>query len=728
VIAHSGRRIPWSPRLLLGTLAVLVACLCPAGAPSAEASSIVLAPGRVVEAAPLSSGATTPADGRLRGPEFSGVVSRVAWPQSVPSPSGITYVADRGRRLVAFTVAITQATDDSGLLNEPTGVTGTLRVGKAALGISMVRVDQAIAGGSSGSTETTGTESFVASVPASSHEVSLGLTESGFTQWLDLWTLQRVPPSPVVLYRDAQSSSVTGTGSASFHLAFSNPADGYGSTDSVQVSSASLSWFAPGGTHPADPNDADLVVGLQSSYPSVPYGQPNSGHFFSGFTPLPGSRLIFTPTGGAGETATADTADFSSTNAASDDDGLFDAIYTFTVPATTTGGSLAITPGPAEGTEYTGFTGSGTSTSIDITQPASVLLSYPAVPARQPAQRTPPWVGAPLPATGLAAIPPPASGTGSSGGFPIWLAVLVLVLVALGIVLIQRRRRAPTTATSTAGVSGTDSVSPEAVDGFGPLVPEPVVAPGTVEATDAPPADVAVNVLGPVEFVGLRQESDRRIVYELLAYLACHAHRHLRVGQIQIGLRPLGSSRPEIGEKTLRNYLSELRACIGVEHLPEASGRDGYLLEGVATDWERFQGLTREADALGGAAASRRRAEALALVRGRPFEDVVDLYEWVSEEHLETQMGGAIAACAHREATDRFEAGDADGAEKAVRQGLRGSPADYSLWQIGARAVRARQGRSALKRWLADAAIHLEPEDVARIEASLDGLHDVGQS
>ena len=55
--------------------------------------------------------------------------------------------------------------------------------------------------------ETTGTDSFVASVPARSHAVDLVLTEAGFTQSLDLWTLERVPLSPTVLYRDANSSS-----------------------------------------------------------------------------------------------------------------------------------------------------------------------------------------------------------------------------------------------------------------------------------------------------------------------------------------------------------------------------------------------------------------------------------------------------------------------------------------------------------------------------------------
>ena len=116
-----------------------------------------------------------------------------------------------------------------------------------------------------------------------------------------------------------------------FHLAFTNPADGFSSSDDAGVSSAELTYFAPdgSGTTPNDPTQAFLVVGLQSSYPSVPYGQPNSGHFFSSFTPLPGSRLTFTPTGGGAVTATATTSAFSSTNAASDDDGIFDSLYWF---------------------------------------------------------------------------------------------------------------------------------------------------------------------------------------------------------------------------------------------------------------------------------------------------------------------------------------------------------------------------------------------------------------
>ena len=112
----------------------------------------------------------------------------------------------------------------------------------------------------------------------------------------------------------------------------------------------------------------------------------------------------------------SNTSAFVSTNAASDDDGLFDAVYFFTVPATTTGGTLTVNTGQEVGDEYTGFTGTGNSTIINLTASATVTLSFPAVPSPPPAQKKPPWVGAPLPATGLAAA--------SSGSTRRWNAPL----------------------------------------------------------------------------------------------------------------------------------------------------------------------------------------------------------------------------------------------------------------------------------------------------------------
>ena len=74
----------------------------------------VLAAGQVVEASPLGATGTAPADGRLRGPDFTAIVTRVAWPQSIASPLGSTYVAAAGHRLIAFALSVTQASSDSG--------------------------------------------------------------------------------------------------------------------------------------------------------------------------------------------------------------------------------------------------------------------------------------------------------------------------------------------------------------------------------------------------------------------------------------------------------------------------------------------------------------------------------------------------------------------------------------------------------------------------------------
>lgn len=667
-----------------------------------------------------------PADGRLRGPDFTAVVKRVSWPQSVGSVSNVfdppAYVAGSGDRLVAFTLSVTQPPADAGQLNPLTDVTGFVEIKGRQLPISLDMIDGQIADGMHGSTEATGTDSFVASVPANDHSISLGLTEGGFTQQFDLWTLERLPPSPVVLYRAPTSSSVSGTASEPFHLSFTNPADGFSSTDDAQVSSAQLTYFAPGGTlqTPKSTNDAYLVLGIQSSYPDIPYGQPNSGHFFSSFNPMAGTELTFTPNGGSAVDGLSNSSAFVSTNAASDDDGLFDDVYFFTVPATTTGGTLTVNTGQEVGDEYTGFTGTGSSTTINLTASASVPLTFPAVPGPPPAQKTPAWVGAALPATGLGA----ADSRSQEGGaahhsFPIWLAVLILVVVAAAVIVAQRLRGRRSQV--AAGAPSTAVVAPT------PEQPTEVVEPAEASraaGSEAHPVedDPRVGVLGPVEISGFGRTNDRRIIDELLVYLVLHDTHHRSAEQIQAALRPNSSGAGNV-RKTIHNYLSELRRFVGPEHLPAAKTTGGYLVEGVACDWVTFQRLDRQADAVGGEEARALRAEALALVRGKPFEGVpADSYEWVDTEHLRTTITVAVAKCAQRLGADLFEAGDLVGAESAARAGLRGAPDDFGLWELGACAVNAQADMTGLGRWLSDAGWHLSPAELARIRSGL--THD----
>lgn len=675
----------------------MVVCAVATSPARAATTAVVLSPGQVAEAA---SQGTAPSDGRLRGEDFTAAVSQVAWPQSVQSTSGVDYVAGSGRRLVTFTVAVTQPTDDSGLLNAATGVSAALKVGAASLPVSMTRINQEIASGTGGSAETTGTDSFVASVPAATHSVDLLLTEARFSQSFDLWTLKRLPPSPTILYRDPSSSTVTGTAAASFRLAFTNPADGYSSSDDDKVSSAALTWFAPdgSGTTPGNPSEAFLVVGLQSSYPSVPYGQPNSGHFFSSFTPLPGNRLTFTPTGGSAVTGTSSNSAFSSTNAASDDDGIFDALYWFSVPATTTGGTLTVTAGPATGTEYTGFTGSGNAVPIDVTAPANVSLSFPAVPSAPVAQRTPPWVGAPLPATGLAAAPNSAASSSGTDAptdspFPIWAGVLALLgVIALGVAVDQvRRRRRPATAVPT-------GVPP-------PLDAIPEVPAQAAGVAPSPPVDDGLfhfDALGPPLSSGWREEPDGELLREIAGFLAFQ-ERPVSLDEIALALWPTGGPRGEPNRASLHTYMSRLRKAVGKDRLSDANAGRGYKLSDYVTDWGRFQALCTRAEGAGGSESTALRKEALGLVRGEPFASVAPgQFGWAFESNLVDRMIVAITGCAHALAEQCMTMGDNEGARWAAERGLVVSRTEEQLladlWRIAVladdpseqRRVRAR--------------------------------------
>jgi hypothetical protein len=679
--------------------------------------------GTASAAAQSSSGrGVVPADGRMRGPDFVATVTHVSWPDRNGTEEPLP-----GRRFVSFTLAVSGDGQGSPTSGTPP-LAAALRWDGTSHPLSLASIVDQLS--NSAATSPAGA-SYVASVPNDTHDVDLVLTQGTFSQTFDLWNLRRVPPVPSVLYRDASGPTLGGSAAGPATLALANPADGFTSSATVALQSASLGFFAPAGASLSPtPDQAVLSVVLDGEFPNNPNDLAGSGHYLGSTAPLPASLLSFTPAGGAPTTGTSsDPGD--NNGKGNSDDGLFDATYSFLVPATVTSGTLRVNSGSFTGAEFTLYTAESGTTTLDITSPATLALSFTAVPA-EAIQTKPPWVGQPLPPT--AAVGSVSSRNGSSSGFPIWAAVLILVLVALGVVALQyRRRRVAASAADSAAV--VDTAPASATTDAPMLRPDPVVHTWTDSAPRAEEEPggardegVAVFAIGPLEFRGLRTESERRIVYELLAYLAFHAHRHLRVGQIQIGLRPLGSSRPELGEKTLRNYLSEVRALVGPEHLPDASGRDGYLLEGVDSDWGRFQALTQEADALGGQEANRRRAEALALVRGRPFADVIDLYEWVSEEHLATQMSAAIAACAERLATDRLEAGDVHGAEEASRRGVTGAPEHSSLWEIGANAIFARRDRGALTLWMADAAVHLDPSDITQIEGSLEGTHDVGQS
>jgi hypothetical protein len=692
-----------------------------------------------------------PADGRLNTPDYLAKVTAVAWPArnggAEPTP---------GRRFVQFTLDVSAPNQSSSPTSPNPSLSAALSWDGTSHPLSLTTIDDELQSGAGGSGDSA-SASYMATVPNDTHDIDLELSEGTFSQSFNLWRLQRVPPTPAALYRNPNGTTVTGTATAPTTLSLSNPADGFTSSATVTLQSATLGYIAPSGTTLSpSPDQAVLSVVLDGEHPNDPNDPTGSGHYLGSSAPLPAGLLSFTPTGGT--PAPAAMSDSGDTNGkGNSDDGLFDATYSFLVPATLTGGTLDVAAGSFSGTEFTLYTAESGTTTLDVAAPTTLALSFPAVVAAA-AQKTPPWVGQPDPPTAAASAPtsPGATGSTSPHGFPIWVAIVVLVVLAAGVVLFERwrRRRQLTIASSMATAPAmpanhVDVVAPtpdvgepevfEAVAGSeadlargriedsedldvvltgAPVVATPAMGPSTAPLDSAP----ALNVLGHREILGLEIDGGS-LVDELFPYLVFHDHRHLKAAQIAIGLRPNGSR--DLDEKTVRNALTRLRRCIGAEHLPEATS-DGYLIVGIRCDCVTFERLARQADTTGGEEAIGLRKEALALVRGAPFADLND--EWVDAERFRSNMVVAIVKCATRLATDLLEAKHPSEAEEAASAGLRGAVRHYVLWELGAWAIRERSDRGRLELWMADAKASLDEEDYVRLERSVADHRDLPAS
>ena len=684
-----------------------------------------------------SHASVTPADGRLNLPDYSATVTAVAWPATndgaEPTP---------GRRFVSFSLEVSAPGQSVSPTSPTPTLAAALRWDATSHPLSLSSIDDELGGG----TGSNASASYMATVPNDTHDVDLMLSEGTFSQSFDLWSLRRVPPSPAVLYRDPNATNITGTAPGPTSLSLSNPADGFTSTASVTLQSARLGFFAPSGTTLSPgPDQAVLSVVLDAEFPNDPNDPTGSGHYLGVTTPVPASLLSFTPSGGTALPATlSDSGD--TAGKGSSDDGLFDATYSFVVPATVSTGTLEVAAGSFPGAEFTLYTAESGTTTLDVAAPATLALSFPA-PVAQATQTTPPWVGRPDPPTAAASS---ALGSHTSGGssglpaLPISVAVVLLLVIAAAVVLVQRRRRSdrlaaaavstdaaswsPDPAPSPAAPLARDEevVSPDATSGADATVETIVATPSAVAAEETPepaPLTKAVNFVGTRDSVGLSENSSR-ILEAILLYLLCHDTHHLSADQVALGMWPYGRSRGEgardTARKTIQNNASALRNWIGAEHLPDAAVAGGYLVEGIATDRGQILRLIAEADTLGGDAARALRAESLSLVRGVPFEGLSgDGYDWIEYEDLANTLTGTIVRCAQAQGSDLLGAGDFSGAETAARAGLRAARSEYALWELGARAIWAQGDRPALEAWLRKAGRELEPDDTERIRRSL---------
>ena len=674
-----------------------------------------------------SGGSFVPADGRINTPHFTTKVTSVAWPATIngqqPSP---------GRRFVSFTLEVSALSQSTSPTAPAPDLTAAVRWRGTSHPLSLSSIIDRIQSGAAFSSTPSASASYMADVPNGTHDVDLVLSEGTFSQSFDLWTLRRVPPSPAVLYRDPAQTTIAGSAAGPATLTLSNPSDGFTNSASVTLQSATLGYVAPSGTTltPA-PDQAVLSVVLDAEHPNDPNDPTGSGHYLGAQAPLPAAMLNFTPSNAGVVPATI--SDMGDTNGkGSSDDGLFDATYSFLVPATLTSGTLQIAAGSFSGVEFTLYTAESGTTTLGITAPASLALTFPALQAAV-SQSKPPWVGLPNPPTSAASSTSPASHGTGSGGFPIWAAVVILLALAAAAALIERWRRSRLSTAAEAPVATTSAAAEKAAD---PIIDAVVptgnagecraVAPAGVvpdSVVFAEPAkiedDSAVHVMGRRQLVGL-VEPPSRILEAILLYLLFHDGRHLSADQIQLGMWPNGRSQGELKPKTFLNYLSQLRAWIGAEHLPDAVLSGGYLLVGITTDWAIFLRLCAQADTLVGAEARALRRQALDLVRGRPFEGLSgDGFDWIDDERLVGTMTKAIVSCARALVADLMESGEHTAAIDALDAALRGARNEYVLWELGALALWSRGDRTALEQWLGEAVHHLEASDVERIR---DGL------
>ncbi|MGY3677341.1 LysM repeat protein/DNA-binding SARP family transcriptional activator [Streptomyces sp. TE33382] len=192
-----------------------------------------------------------------------------------------------------------------------------------------------------------------------------------------------------------------------------------------------------------------------------------------------------------------------------------------------------------------------------------------------------------------------------------------------------------------------------------------------------PPSAPQIRVLGPVDVISTlgKVESYRRNgLTEIAAWLALHPgkSRHELDEAIWPGQRILSDTR--------NTAISKLRAWLGRDPLLAADDPSGAYLptirggvytfnDQVTSDWKEFQAYYREGMHYSGTEADTALANALSLVRGRPFSDInQSKYAWA--EYDIQEMISAVVDVAHELATRRMAVRDYRAALAAASRGL----------------------------------------------------------
>ncbi|MEV4506696.1 LysM peptidoglycan-binding domain-containing protein [Streptomyces klenkii] len=249
-----------------------------------------------------------------------------------------------------------------------------------------------------------------------------------------------------------------------------------------------------------------------------------------------------------------------------------------------------------------------------------------------------------------------------------------------------------------------------------------------------PPAAPQIRVIGPVDIIGTlgKLEASRRpVLTEIAAWLVLHP------GQVRQELDEAIWSGLRVGTGSRNTYISKLRAWLGRDPLlpatdPQASYlppiKDGIyrLSDQVTCDWHTFQDLYSQGMHGNGEEADTALAQALALVRGRPFSDI-DQSRYIWAEPDIQEMISAIVDVAHELFERRLAARDFRAAASAATRGLSCDPSSeilyrdlFTLYNETGDRVGMERIAHQLARIAAETGAYSSPETIALINALMD--------
>ena len=218
-----------------------------------------------------------------------------------------------------------------------------------------------------------------------------------------------------------------------------------------------------------------------------------------------------------------------------------------------------------------------------------------------------------------------------------------------------------------------------------------------------------VLVLGPVDVADARgtvEPSKRNRLTEFAAFLALNPG--VDHAAVDAALWPA----TRVTHNTRNTAMSKLRRWLGVDshgedYLPRYQAEAGYQFsEQVKTDWHAWCDLLPQGPQL---APNESLEQALALVRGRPFDGVrTRRYAWA--ENAKQIMISAVVDAAYELARRRLMEGQWRAAEQAIVVGLTLEPGMERLWRVRIMAAHSSGNPAA------------EQEAVERLLAIVDEL------